>query len=141
MTVACTLFAASVTPYQQAKRASANGYFDVKLQDGLYEVFFNGNDSTSARRANDFALLRASEVCLENGYQSFQIVRKTENFTEKEIDTGIRLFGGKLRNLENSEPKISLIIRCSANANLLYQAQELKNNLQERYQLKESVPA
>ncbi|MBO7191293.1 MAG: hypothetical protein J6V32_04250 [Elusimicrobiaceae bacterium] len=133
---ALVLLAACATSYKQAKKEHANGYFDTKLQEGMYEVLFNGNENTSARRANDFALLRAAEVCLENGYQSFVIERKTEDFTEKEVDTGVKIFGGTLTNLENSEPKITLVIRCSKKLDLTYKAQELKDNLRTRYKIK-----
>ena len=92
MIISLILLAACATQYQQAKKASANGYFDIKLQENVYQVLFNGNENTTARTANDFALLRASEVCLENGYQSFEIVSKSEDFTEKEVDTGIKIF-------------------------------------------------
>ena len=136
MVCAFTLLAACATAYKQAKKESANGYLDTKLQEGMYEVFFNGNENTSARRANDFALLRAAEVCLENGYQSFAIERKTEDFTEKEVDTGVKIFGGTLTSLENSEPKITLVIHCSKKADLLYKAQELKDSLRTRYKIK-----
>ena len=136
--IICTLalLAACATPYKQAKKATSNGYFDTKLQEGMYEVIFNGNENTSTAKANNFALLRAAEVCLENDYQSFEIVRKTEDFTEKEVDTGIKIFGGTLSNIENSEPKITLVIRCSKKTDLLYKAEELKTNLRERYKLK-----
>lgn len=130
------LLVACATPYKQAKKATSNGYFDTKLQDGMYEVLFNGNENTSTAKANNYALLRAAEVCLENNYQSFEIVRKTEDFTEKEVDTGVKIFGGTLSNIENSEPKITLLIRCSKGTDLLYKAQELKANLRERYNIK-----
>jgi len=132
----CVLLAACATPYKPAKKQSANGYFDMKLQEGMYEVLFNGNDNTSTRKANDFALLRASEVCLDNGYQSFDIVRKTEDFTEKEVDTGVKILGGTLTNLQNSEPKITLVVRCSKKTDLPYKAQELKNSLRANYKIK-----
>jgi len=130
------LLAACATPYQQAKKATSNGYFDTKLQEGMYEVIFNGNENTKTAQANNFALLRAAEVCLENGYQSFEIVRKSEDFTEKEVDTGIKILGGTLSNIENTEPKITLIVRCSKEKDLLYKAEELKNSLRARYKIK-----
>ncbi len=130
------LLAACATPYQQAKKATANGYFDTKLQEGMYEVIFNGNENTTTAQANNFALLRAAEVCLENGYQSFEIVRKSEDFTEKEVDTGVKILGGTLSNIENTEPKITLIVRCSKEKDLLYKAEELKNSLRARYKIK-----
>ena len=136
MLCAFTLLAACATPYKRAKKESANGYFDVKLQEGMYEVFFNGNENTTARRAHDLALLRACEVCLDNGYQSFDIVRRTEDYTEKEVDTGVTIFGGMLTSVENSEPKITLEVRCSKNLDLPYKAADLKTNLKERYKVK-----
>ena len=135
LTAAAVLWACA-TPYKQARKETSNGYFDTKMQEGMYQVLFNGNDNTSARKANDYALLRAAEVCLENGYKSFEILRKNEEFTEKEVDTGVRIFGGTLANIENSEPKITLVVRCSEKSDLLYKAQELKTNLRERYKIK-----
>ncbi|MBQ3667518.1 MAG: hypothetical protein II913_05640 [Elusimicrobiaceae bacterium] len=129
------LLAACATPYKQAKKATSNGYFDTKLQEGMYEVIFNGNDNTSTAKANNYALLRAAEVCLENGYQSFEIIRKTEDFTETEVDTETKIMGVSILNVENSEPKITLIIRCSKGTDLLYKAQELKTNLRAKYKL------
>ena len=133
---AFSLLAACATPYKQAKKETANGFFDTKLQEGMYEVLFNGNENTSTRKANDFALLRAAEVCLENNYQSFEILRKTEDFTEKEVDSGIKIFGGTLTNIENSEPKIGLVVHCSKAKDLLYKADELKTSLRTKYKLK-----
>jgi hypothetical protein len=136
MIISLILLAACATQYQQAKKASANGYFDIKLQENVYQVLFNGNENTTARTANDFALLRASEVCLENGYQSFEIVSKSEDFTEKEVDTGIKIFGGTLSNIENTKPKITLVVRCSKNMDLPMHALELKTSLRNKYKMK-----
>lgn len=134
----CTfaLLAACATPYKQAKKETSNGYFDTKMQEGMYEVLFNGNENTSFAKANNFALLRSAEVCLENGYKSFEIVRKTEDYTEKESDTGVKIFGGTLTDIVKSEPKITLVIRCSKGTELAYKAEELKTNLRQRYKIK-----
>ena len=132
---AFTLLAGCATPYKQAKKETANGYFDTKLQESMYEVIFNGNENTSFAKANNFALLRSAEVCLENDYQSFDIVRKTEDFTEKAADSGIKIFGGTLTDIVKSEPKITFLIRCSKKKDLPYKAEELKNNLRTKYKL------
>lgn len=132
---ALALIAACATPYQRASRQTSNGYFDAKLQEGMYEVFFNGNQNTSFSKAHDFALLRASEICLENNYSSFEITRQMEDFTEKESETGITLFGGKISDIVKSEPKITLVVRCSKGNDLTYKAAELKTNLRTRYKL------
>lgn len=133
----CTfaLLAACATPYKQAKKETSNGYFDSKLQEGMYEVLFSGNENTSFGKANNFALLRAAEVSLENGYKSFEIVRQAQDYTEKESDSGIKIFGGTLTDIVKSEPKITLVIRCSKGTDLPYKAQELKTNLRAKYKL------
>ena len=66
---------------------------------------------------------------------NFSDKTKWEDFTEKESETGITLFGGKISDIVKSEPKITLVIRCSKGNDLTYKAAELKNNLRTRYKL------
>lgn len=49
------------------------GYSDVRLDDGLYKVSYRGNGATSGSTAADFAMLRAAELALENGYPYFTV--------------------------------------------------------------------
>lgn len=50
------------------------GYTNIKLQDDIYKVSFRGNAYCGEERAENFALLRSSEVALENGYKYFIIL-------------------------------------------------------------------
>ena len=122
------LLIACATPYKQAKKATANGYFDTPLQEGIYDVTFNGNSDTSAKKAHDYALLRCAEVCLENGYQTFDIVSKVNHSSQD---------GYMIYNIlvMEAEPKINFIVHCSQNDDLTFRAEEIKTNLRTKYKL------
>jgi len=59
------------TTYQE--QGFTGGFTDTQLDDNVWEVTFNGNGYTSAQRVRDFALLRASEIALTNGYSYFAV--------------------------------------------------------------------
>ena len=59
------------TSYQE--QGLTGGFTDTQLDDNVWEVTFNGNGYTSADRVRDFALLRASEIALTNGYAYFAV--------------------------------------------------------------------
>lgn len=50
------------------------GYSDLKLNDRVYEVSFNGNGYTSSSQVYVYTLLRASELAIENEYSHFVIM-------------------------------------------------------------------
>ncbi|MBL7131290.1 MAG: hypothetical protein ISS45_07825 [Candidatus Omnitrophica bacterium] len=50
------------------------GYTDLRLQDDIFKVTFKANAYTGRDKAQDYALLRCSEVTLNNGYRYFIIV-------------------------------------------------------------------
>jgi hypothetical protein len=55
-------------------RSDAEGYAERKLEEpASYEVTFSGNSYTTAERASAFALLRAAEVCLGDGFRYFVV--------------------------------------------------------------------
>jgi len=122
------LGACASTPYQRAKKASGMGYFDVPLQEGIYDVSFNGDADTSAKKAYDYALLRSAEVCLENGYQTFDIVSQLDTSTQAGyVVSNVVVVG--------TEPKINFVIHCSNDDTLTFRAQEIKTNLKAKYKL------
>ncbi len=122
------LLSACATPYQKAKKETAKGYFDTPLQEGVYDVIFNGNGATSAKKAHDYALLRSAEVCLENGYQTFDIVSKADHSTQD---------GYMVNNIlvMETEPKINFVVHCSKDNDLTFSAKEIKTNLRTKYKL------
>lgn len=44
------------------------GFTQTQLSDNVYQVRYRGNDSTSPEQAEDFALLRAAELCRQAGH-------------------------------------------------------------------------
>lgn len=93
LTVSCL----SPTPYQSKSNSSSNGFSIKKLSEQNYIVSFDGNEETSRERANDFALLRAAQLSLSNGYQYMTIKRSkivdaySRNNSTKDTATPIRV--------------------------------------------------
>lgn len=77
-TFACALLlgCASQTPYAPAPEAGEPGYSEAKLGENRYRVTFNGNSSTGKSAVQDYALLRAAELTLQEGHDWFQIVQR-----------------------------------------------------------------
>jgi len=63
--------AGCATPYQS--KGFTGGYSEVQLDENVFKVSFRGNGYTSKERAANFALLRAGEVALRNGFKYFII--------------------------------------------------------------------
>ena len=122
------IVAGCATSYKAAKKPTANGYFSVQLQEGLFNVSFKGNEDTSVKVVKDYALLRSAEICLENGYKSFSIVesRDVSNIHESTWD-----------GTPTTQPHIDLTIQCSPDNDLLYQAAQIQQNIREIYDIKE----
>lgn len=120
------IVAGCATSYKAAKKPTANGYFSVQLQEGLFNVSFKGNEDTSVKVVKDYALLRSAEVCLENGYKSFSIVdsRDVSNIHESIWD-----------ETSTTQPHIDLTIQCSTDNDLLYQADLIRKNLRHIYHI------
>jgi hypothetical protein len=67
-----------------------SGYSSDPLFDsGIHRVTFDGTDIASRRTAEDFALLRAAEVTLEEGYAFFSVLRLYD-------ETNVETIGGDL---------------------------------------------
>lgn len=73
--VAC----ASETPYKPAEHRGDYGYTETPLGDNRYRITFEGNSSTPAETVQDYALLRAAELTLSQGYDWFEAVDRNED--------------------------------------------------------------
>lgn len=72
------------TSYQS--NGLTGGYSDTQLAPDVFRVVFCGNGYTEAERAQDFALLRAAELTLQQGFTCFAVIdeqnsTKTSSFT------------------------------------------------------------
>lgn len=70
------------TPYAPANR-QGYGYVSTKIEGDRFRVSFAGDGATPADVVEDYALLRAAELAVENGYDWFRIVGRSLDEDEK----------------------------------------------------------
>lgn len=63
---------ACATPYQE--NGFRGGVQATQLNQRMVQIKAGGNAYTSASRIQDFVLLKASEIAIENGFAAFGIV-------------------------------------------------------------------
>ena len=133
---------ACATSYKPAKKIKGKGYFDSVLQENVYDIVFNANSQTSLKKTKDYALLRAAEVCLEKGYKTFSIIN-TENNSKTDIDvvngqatytTGYTYSYSYVDS--STSPSFNIVIRCSYENDLFFNAEDIKKNIRDRYKIK-----
>lgn len=67
---------ATSTPYQPAASDRATGYTDYAIESNRYRVVYR---ASSPQRAEDFALRRAAELTVQNGYDWFDVVSRSRD--------------------------------------------------------------
>lgn len=77
----------SLTPYQPMK--SIGGYDDLKVSSDTWKIRAKVNNSSNISRADDIALLRASEIACQHGYTSFDILSQFYDRGKSIKDTAI----------------------------------------------------
>lgn len=65
---------ATPTTYQPAAGASGVGYSEQRIEHDRWRVSFRGGSGAGAAQVMDYALLRAAELTLAQGYDWFQVV-------------------------------------------------------------------
>lgn len=73
--ITLTLSACASQPAYQAAKDNGYGYSETKLTDTQYRVLFKGRGSDTTK-AMDYAMLRAAELTLEQGYDWFVVANK-----------------------------------------------------------------
>lgn len=99
------IISSCATSYQ--RKTYHNGYSDLQMDKNLFQVSFKGNSQTSMERAVDFALLRASELTLINGYRFFTIIKGDRYVIE---DVHHHIFSHS--TYRNAKPIVNFKIRC-----------------------------
>ena len=75
----------STYAYKEATSKRGTGYSEQKLEDDRYRVQYRfAKDDVGT--AKDFALLRAAELTLEQGFSTFEIVQSSETVTTETIN-------------------------------------------------------
>ena len=83
ITALLTLGACASSPtYVAADSAEAYGHYIRKISENRYRVNFNGHRRANFQDTRDFALLRAAELTLAEGYDWFQIVDRESATTQ-----------------------------------------------------------
>jgi len=72
---ALSLAACATTPtvYQPAAGPNAIGYSDYRIEPGRYRITFQGGASAPPEQVMDFAIMRAADLALADGYDWFRI--------------------------------------------------------------------
>ncbi len=79
---------ASSPQYVAADDAGDFGHYATKLADNRYRVVYNGNDRVDLNRTKDYALLRAAELTLQEGYSWFEVVDRATKSSERGVEPG-----------------------------------------------------
>jgi hypothetical protein len=76
----CLLLGAceTATTYQAATAPAAVGYTEQRIEPGRYRVTFQGGEGPP-QQVQDYALLRAAEIAVRDGYDWFRITDRFED--------------------------------------------------------------
>lgn len=87
---ALSLAACATTPtlYQPAAGPQAVGYSDYRIEPGRYRITFRGGPGAPPEQVTDYALLRAADIALAEGYDWFRV---SDRFLQGQPDRGPRL--------------------------------------------------
>ena len=72
---ALSLAACATTPtvYQPAAGPKSIGYSEFRIEPGRYRITFRGGPGASPEQVSDYALLRAADLALADGYDWFRV--------------------------------------------------------------------
>lgn len=144
--LAIFLAGCATTEYSQREGSFwGSGYYDKKLQEGVYKVGYTGNASTRGDAAEDLALLRAADVALQNGYNYFVVIDRAKRTNVSSSYTPLMPYTYKGNtyytggySTDTYTPDIELTVRCYIKKPLdtrqtIFDAGEIKANLSGKY--------
>lgn len=76
-----TACATAPTLYGPQTAPRAAGYSEYRLEAGRYRVTFQGNPGAPVNQVSDYALLRAAELTLRDGYDWFRVADRVTQST------------------------------------------------------------
>lgn len=90
---ACFLLAACATPTVYGPRAgpTASGFSEMRIEADRFRVSYTGGNGASPDQVADYALLRAAEITVAQGYDWYRVV---EQFTQGSAGRGPQLSVG-----------------------------------------------
>ena len=148
--IGIALLITGCAPTYQKSGFWGGGYDEMKMQDNIFKITFEGNTHTSGQIAEDFGLLRCAETTLENGYNYFIIEKsKTEERTSthttpteiertSSISEEYIVTGGETHT--STKPTVAIIIECFKEkpenvSGIIYDAEQIKTNIKNKYKI------
>ena len=86
--------ATTPTLYAPQTAPRAAGYSEYRLEAGRYRVTFQGNPGAPINQVSDYALLRAAELALRDGYDWFRVADRMTQQTGSGRNSSISIGGG-----------------------------------------------
>lgn len=78
MLAAAAILAGCATAYQPS--GATGGFEEMRIDAETYRIRASGNALVSLSRMNDYVLLRASEIALQQGYSHFRILTSSGRY-------------------------------------------------------------
>lgn len=149
------LLSSCATMYQPS--SFSGGYSDTQMAPDVFRVNFAGNGYTSSERSQDFTLLRASELTLQNGFKYFAIINesnttKIDSYTTQgsSYTSGTAYVNGGYGSYSSTttynppqtynfhKPRSSLIIQCYADkpdSVFTFDATYIQRSIKQKYNI------
>jgi hypothetical protein len=86
--LALSACATAPTLYQPSAGPQAIGYSDYRIEPGRYRITFRGGPGAPPQQISDYALLRAADLAIADGYDWFRVA---DRFMEGRPDNGPRV--------------------------------------------------
>ena len=83
--------ATAPTLYQPAAGPKAVGYSEYRIEPGRYRITFQGGPGAPPQQVTDYALLRAADLAIADGYDWFRV---SDRFMQGRPDNGPRVSFG-----------------------------------------------
>lgn len=77
LVLALSACATAPTVFQPAAGPKGVGFSEYPIEKGRYRITFRGGPGAPAQQVSDYALLRAAELALAEGYDWFQVVDRS----------------------------------------------------------------
>lgn len=112
------------------------GYTDLQIAPDAFRVRFHGNEFTDEDRSQDFALLRAAELCLENSFGYFIVGDEASSVS---MDVYGSSTEGDGAVLSSETPTSSIVVRCHQEKPIdredvvIYEAAVVAKGIRSRY--------
>ena len=133
----CVGLVSCATKYKQAKKITKYGYFDSGVQDNVYDVQFKANSYSKGVVVYDYTMLSCCEVCVANGYDSFNVL-SANNYSSSTNFVATNVYGNSVYSYPVSQyyPYYSLRIECFKDDEGAFKAEQVRNNLIKKNNLK-----